>query len=1196
MQVRKGAATCYTLLYTQGTPDKRDSRYDANSQFASLRYSGSKCVMRDQMDYVTFDTPKLEGKADKKNQRRCCCWFWRRCCRERELRSRTIVIGQHSPEKFPANVIRNQKYNFITFLPLVLFQQFKFFLNLYFLVMATSQFIPDIRIGYLYTYWGPLSFVLTVTIFREAVDDFRRYQRDKEVNSQRYRRLVRGKDSELVPSSKLRVGDLVVVEKDQRVPADLVLLRTTERSGACFVRTDQLDGETDWKLRLAVPATQKLDSDSQLFDIKAALFVEKPQRDIHSFIGTFTRVREAMCVIEVSASVWPSELVGYEWHCVIQILPCWQHDGYGSEDSLDVENTLWANCVVASGVALGVVVYTGSETRSVMNNSQPRSKVGLLDMEINQLTKVLFVAVLGLAIIMMCLKGFSGPWYRYMFRFVLLFSYIIPISLRVNLDMGKAFYSWSMQRDKEIAGTVVRSTTIPEELGRISYLLSDKTGTLTQNEMVFKKLHLGTVSFSTETFDEVLFRKSLFEFKTSFCLSGLVTTGVHLTLQVSSHLTTAFTQQAQVESVGPSPTHKVRRSEVTRVLEAVKALALCHNVTPVYEEQEIEESHSPGSGSLESQTEADQHYWQQKQESCVYQASSPDEVALVRWTEEVSLPLVRRDLVNMHLRTPSGQILSFTILQIFPFTSETKRMGIILKVGGLNWDQLEHEINSLVLVTETLLCLQEDQSGDITFYLKGADVVMSGIVQYNDWLEEECGNMAREGLRTLVVAKKSLTEEQYLEFETRYNAARMSVSDRVAQVAAVVESLEREMELLCVTGVEDRLQDRVRPTLELLRNAGIKIWMLTGDKLETATCIAKSSRLVSRTQGLHVFKAVVTRTDAHLELNTFRKKQDCALVISGDSLEVCLQYYQHEFLELACGCPAVVCCRCSPTQKAEVVRLIQRHTGKRTAAVGDGGNDVSMIQAADAGIGIAGREGHQASLAADFSIPQFSHLARLLLVHGRRSYKRSASLSQFVIHRGLIITTMQAVFSSVFYFSSVALYQGFLMVGYATVYTMFPVFSLVLDKDVSGKIALTYPELYKELSKGRSLSFKTFLMWVLISIYQGGVIMYGALVLFEDEFIHIVAISFTSLILTELIMVALTVRTWHIIMVMAELFSLALYILSLVVLKDYFDAEFIQTTDFLWKVLIITLVSCLPLYILKFLRKKFSPPSYSKLS
>lgn len=473
---------------------------------------------------------------------------------------------------------------------------------------------------------------------------------------------------------------------------------------------------------------------------------------------------------------------------------------------------------------------------------------------------------------------------------------------------------------------------------------------------------------------------------------------------------------------------------------------------------------------------------------------------------------------------------------------------------------------------------------------------MASIVQYNDWLNEESGNMAREGLRTLVVAKKTLTPEQYIDFETRYNAARLSVADRIAKVSAVTESLEREMELLCLTGVEDRLQDRVRPTLELLRNAGIRIWMLTGDKLETATCIAKSSHLVGRNQGLHILKSVMTRTDAHLELNQFRRKQDCALVVSGESLEVCLQYYQDEFMELATASPAVVCCRCSPTQKAQIVSLIQKHTGKRTCAVGDGGNDVSMIQQSDAGVGIEGREGRQASLAGDFSIPQFSHLGKLLLVHGRRSYKRSAALSQFVIHRGLIISVMQAIFSAVFYISSVALYQGFLMVGYATVYTMFPVFSLVLDQDISSKTALTYPELYKELSKGRSLSYKTFFMWVLISIYQGGVIMYGALILFEDEFIHIVAISFSALILTELIMVALTIRTWHRLMVIAEIFSLALYLLSLGVLHEYFDWEFIWSQDFALKVLIITLVSCLPLYIIKFLRKKFSPPSYTKLT
>lgn len=218
------------------------------------------------------------------------------------------------------------------------------------------------------------------------------------------------------------------------------------------------------------------------------------------------------------------------------------------------------------------------------------------------------------------------------------------------------------------------------------------------------------------------------------------------------------------------------------------------------------------------------------------------------------------------------------------------------------------------------------------------------------------------------------------------------------------------------------------------------------------------------------------------------------------------------------------------------------------------------------------------------------------MVHGRNSYKRSAALGQFVMHRGLIISTMQAVFSSVFYFASVPLYQGFLMVGYATVYTMFPVFSLVLDQDVKPEMAMLYPELYKDLTKGRALSFKTFLVWVLISIYQGAILMYGALVLFESEFVHVVAISFTALILTELLMVALTVRTWHWLMVVAELLSLGCYVASLAFLNEYFDVAFITSATFLWKVSAVTVVSCLPLYVLKYLRRKLSPPRYSKLT
>jgi phospholipid-translocating ATPase len=156
----------------------------------------------------------------------------------------------------------------------------------------------------------------------------------------------------------------------------------------------------------------------------------------------------------------------------------------------------------------------------------------------------------------------------------------------------------------------------------------------------------------------------------------------------------------------------------------------------------------------------------------------------------------------MQLRTPSGGLLNFEILELFPFTSEAKRMGIVVR---------------------------DRDSGEITFYQKGADVVMAPIVQFNDWLDEECGNMAREGLRTLVMARRRLSAETWQEFEDRYRKARVSMGDRnVAMTQVVGELLEHDLELLGITGVEDKLQEDVKMTIELLRNAGLRIWVLTG--------------------------------------------------------------------------------------------------------------------------------------------------------------------------------------------------------------------------------------------------------------------------------------------------------------------------------------------------------------------------------
>jgi phospholipid-translocating ATPase len=249
----------------------------------------------------------------------------------------------------------------------------------------------------------------------------------------------------------------------------------------------------------------------------------------------------------------------------------------------------------------------------------------------------------------------------------------------------------------------------------------------------------------------------------------------------------------------------------------------------------------------------------------------------------VGITLVARDRKQMTLRDPAGGLHVYRILAVFPFTSESKRMGIIVRGAA---------------------------TGEITFVQKGADVVMSKIVQKNDWLDEECGNMAREGLRTLVIGRKRLSEEAYKRFDQHYKEAQVNTSDRNNALSHVIAAeLELELDLLALTGVEDKLQEDVKPTLEVLRNAGLKIWMLTGDKIETATCIAMSSKLVARGQYIHqVAKCSYPRSSMKRQrmltrcfttsetvktnqqvldmLDFVRTKLECCLVIDGESLQV----------------------------------------------------------------------------------------------------------------------------------------------------------------------------------------------------------------------------------------------------------------------------------------------------------------------
>ena len=480
--------------------------------------------------------------------------------------------------------------------------------------------------------------------------------------------------------------------------------------------------------------------------------------------------------------------------------------------------------------------------------------------------------------------------------------------------------------------------------------------------------------------------------------------------------------------------------------------------------------------------------------------------------------------------------------------------------------------------------------------------------EYVSYIAENAENLATKGLRTLVLTEKIISQEEYDKWDAEYRDALTSMENRQERIANVVSKLENNMEFLCVTGVEDLLQDEVATTIDNLRNAGMKIWMLTGDKVETATCISISAGIKGKNQKIFTVRheeftqeTTEKKVDRLLELfNEYNKKisiEPHIFILDGDTLDLALKHCEKEFFETTMKAPSVVCCRCSPTQKRIIVKTIKKYTEARTAAVGDGGNDVAMIQEADVGIGIVGKEGLQASLAADYSIKEFKSLNVLLLWWGRIAYKNTSTMANFIIHRGLIISFNQFIFSCIFYFNPVAIYSGFLSFGYSTIFTSLPSIAVLLDQDVAKDNVLKFPTLYKILLKGRELNFKSFLIWLFKSIFQAGIIMFGSFIIFPDNiYLKIVTVTFTALIYLEILNVYLEINTYHWFMWVSFSCTCVIYLLTIFILKYYLDIYFIFKLNIFWKIPILSIVAWAPFFIVTKIKKTFFPETVEKLN
>uniref|UniRef100_A0A8D2L177 Phospholipid-transporting ATPase n=1 Tax=Varanus komodoensis TaxID=61221 RepID=A0A8D2L177_VARKO len=860
---------------------------------------------------------------------------------------RTIFINQPQFSKFCNNHVSTAKYNFITFLPRFLYSQFRRAANAFFLFIALLQQIPDVSPTGRYTTLVPLLFILVVAAVKEIIEDVKRHKADNAVNKKQIQVFF-----------QVDVGDIVLIKGKDYIPADTVLLSSSEPQAMCYIETSNLDGETNLKIRQGLPLTSEI-------------------KDMDSLMRLSGRIE------------------------------CEKGHGYILLRGAQLRNTQWVH---------GIIVYTGHDTKLMQNSTSPPLKLSNVERITN--IQILFLFCILIAISLICSIGSviwnqkheERDWYINLnyggasnfglnfLTFIILFNNLIPISLLVTLEVVKFiqayFINWDIDMHYEPTDTaaMARTSNLNEELGQVKYIFSDKTGTLTCNVMQFKKCTIAGIAYgqSSEAKEDKM-----------------------------------FSDPSLLENLqNKHPTAPI-------ICEFLTMMAVCHTAVPEREDDKL-----------------------------IYQAASPDEGALVRAAKHLQFVFTGRTPDSVIIES-LGQEERYELLNVLEFTSARKRMSVIVRTP----------------------------TGKLRLYCKGADTVIYDRLAENSRYKEitlkHLELFATEGLRTLCFAVAEITENDYYEWLNVYQRAAVSVQNRTLKLEESYELIEKNLQLLGATAIEDKLQDQVPETIETLMKADIKIWILTGDKQETAINIGHSCKLLRKNMGLLVINEGsldATRETLSHHCSTLgdalRKENDFALIIDGKTLKYALTFgVRQYFLDLALSCKAVICCRVSPLQKSEVVEMVKKQVKVVTLAIGDGANDVSMIQTAHVGVGISGNEGLQAANSSDYSIAQFKYLKNLLLVHGAWNYSRIAKCILYCFYKNIVLYIIEIWFAFVNGFSGQILFERWCIGLYNVMFTAMPPLTLgIFERSCRKENMLKYPELYK--TSQNALDFNSKVFWV----------------------------------------------------------------------------------------------------------------------
>ncbi|XP_042351750.1 probable phospholipid-transporting ATPase IM [Plectropomus leopardus] len=937
--------------------------------------------------------------------------FWRRNTHiEKERHVKANARDYNDKFSYADNHIKTSKYNFLTFLPINLFEQLQRVANAYFLVLLILQLIPVISSLSWFTTIVPLVLVLVITAVKDATDDYFRHKSDQQVNNRQSQVLIRG-SLQNEKWMNIRVGDIIKLENNQFVAADILLLCSSEPYGLCYIETAELDGETNLKVRQTLTVTSDLGDITKLMDFDGKVICEPPNNKLDKFTGTLF----------------------------------WRNNKY----PLDNEKMLLRGCVLRNTEwCFGMVIFAGLQTKLMQNCGRTKFKRTSIDKLMNTLVLWIFAFLFCMGVILAVgntvWESWIGrhfqvflPWDEFQrsavfsgfltfWSYIIILNTVVPISLYVSVEVLRLGHSYFINWDQKMyysqtdTAAEARTTTLNEELGQVEFIFSDKTGTLTQNIMVFSKCSINGKTYG-DTYDE-------FEQKVEITEK---TACVDFSFNPLCDRRFKFYDGSLVEAI---------KLEDPAAQEFFRLLALCHTVMP--------EEKSEG--------------------NLVYQAQSPDEGALVTAARNFGFVFRARTPETITL-WEMGRAVTYQLLAILDFNNVRKRMSVIVR----------------------------NPQGQIKLYSKGADTIIFERLDPSsedlmNTTSEHLSEFAGEGLRTLALAYKDLDEDYFDVWVKKLLFASTVIENREDQLAVLYEEIEQGLKLLGATAIEDKLQEGVPETIACLNLADIKIWVLTGDKLETAMNIGYSCNMlrddmnevfvISDPTLLEVQEQLRSATERILGLSRVSSEGDVekadvsgdsvfeetiiaeyALVINGHSLAHALEpQLEHILLDLACLCKTVICCRVTPMQKAQVVELVKTHKRAVTLAIGDGANDVSMIKTAHIGVGISGQEGMQAVLASDYSFAQFQYLRRLLLVHGRWSYFRMCNFLCYFFYKNFGFTLVHFWYGFFCGFSAQTVYDQWFITLFNIVYTSLPVLAMGLfDQDVNDQNSLRYPSLYK---------------------------------------------------------------------------------------------------------------------------------------